>query len=94
MKLPNKWTWLPVMCSLLMTTAVMAQTKLDGGGAVGESLGGDVKPGNALRITIDGSLKLTLVSRNDDFFRAALGDAVTGAAGAPLGRSGAGGGTG
>ncbi|MFQ5654141.1 MAG: hypothetical protein ACE5GW_05370 [Planctomycetota bacterium] len=49
---------------------------------------GDVIAGNALRISLSGEMKLNLVARNRRYFKAALGDAITGAAGLPLGRSG------
>ncbi|MEM7261983.1 MAG: hypothetical protein AAF488_08325, partial [Planctomycetota bacterium] len=47
-------------------------------------LGGEVKPGRALRITLSGEFGFALVARDDDAFRAALGNATTGAAGANL----------
>ena len=49
------------------------------------SLGGDVKPGRALRLTITGEMKINFVDRNDSYFGAALGDAGTGLAISPLG---------
>jgi len=36
------------------------------------SLGGDVKPGRALRLTITGDMTLSLVDRSDSFGRAGL----------------------
>lgn len=47
-------------------------------------LGGEVKPKTAVRISISGEVKLSLVARNNEVFDAALGDAVTGAPGTAL----------
>lgn len=67
---------LSVFCLLLMpSTSALAQS----------SLGGDVKPGRALRLTLTGELKVNFVDRNDSYFGATLGDAGTGLAIEPLG---------
>lgn len=47
-------------------------------------LGGEVKPETAVRITISGEIKLSMVARNNEVFKAALGDAILGASGSPL----------
>ena len=54
----------------------------------GVTLGGDVKPARAIRITLSGEMKFDAVYRNKRYFNAALGDAITGAAGTPLGWTG------
>lgn len=56
----------------IATDFVVAQT----------SLGGDVKPGRALRLTITGDMKLSFVDRSGSFADAALGDTSGGAAAA------------
>ena len=58
---------------LVSSTPVYAQT----------SIGGDVKPKRALRLTISGDLSLSFVDRSSSFADAALGDGAGGAA-APL----------
>ncbi|MAJ28666.1 hypothetical protein CBD41_04465 [bacterium TMED181] len=55
---------------LLFAASVEAQT----------TLGGDVKPKRALRLTISGDLSLTFVDRSASFARAALGDGAGGEA--------------
>ncbi|MEE2890374.1 MAG: hypothetical protein VX404_08015 [Planctomycetota bacterium] len=60
---------------LITTDFVVAQT----------SLGGDVKPGRALRLTITGDMKLSFVDRSESFGRAGFGDALgLGGAALPL----------
>ena len=79
--------------SVLFSLGVHAQT----GGfdpaqdpATGPSIYGDVRSkGGSMRIYVSGSLKLSLVSRNDDYFAAALAGGALGANAA-----GPGGGTG
>ncbi len=51
-------------------------------------LGGDVKPLRALRITLSGELQFDYVFRNDRYFDAALGNAIDGSPGNPLGWDG------
>ena len=48
------------------------------------ALGGPVRSKRSIQIELSGDLNLSLVRRNSAFFSAALGDAVTGAAGSPL----------
>lgn len=62
--------------ALIFTSSVDAQT----------SIGGDVKPKRALRLTISGDLSLSFVDRSSSFADAALGDGNGGAA-APLASS-------
>lgn len=71
----GKLASLVIVLSMLFIAAdfVVAQT----------SLGGDVKPGRALRLTITGDMTLSFVDRSGSFADAALGDTLGGAA-APL----------
>ena len=82
----------PKLCGALIALLLIAPTagaQIDlVSGSDGVTLGGDVKPLRALRITLSGEMRLDFVYRNDRYFNAALGDAVTGAAGAPLGWTG------
>ncbi len=68
----DRLTGLIVTLSLVFITTdfVIAQT----------SLGGDVKPGRALRLTITGDMKLSFVDRSESFGEAAFGDTLGGAA--------------
>ncbi len=70
--------------SLLVPALASAQLQIS---AAGEelTLGGDVKPLRAIRITLSGDMKFDFVHRNKQYFGAALGDAMTGAPGIPLG---------
>jgi len=68
---------LTALCGvMLIGSPVVAQT----------SIGGDVKPKRALRLTISGDLSLSFVDRSSSFADAALGDGAGGAA-APLASS-------
>ncbi len=65
---------------LLGASAAFAQTQTQ----TPPPLGGEVKPANALRITLSGGFSFTAVYRDRDVFNAALGNATTGAAGSTL----------
>ncbi len=69
----------------LMPSIASAQLEISSGGV---TLGGDVKPARAIRITLSGEMKFDGVYRNKRYFGAALGDGITGAAGTPLGWTG------
>jgi len=73
--------WAPL---LLVSAPLAAQMEIQVGGEQ-VSLGGDVKPLRAIRITLSGEAKFDFVYRSDKYFDAALGDGVTGAPGAALG---------
>ncbi len=70
---------LAAMAGMMLCVAAVAS-----GFEQGATPHGDVVPGKALRITITGESMLTLVARNDEFFRAALGNATNGAPGNTL----------
>jgi len=69
---------------LVLPARLDAQLDIQVGGQE-MSLSGDVKPLRAIRITLSGEARFDFVYRSDKYFDAALGDAITGAAGSPLG---------
>jgi hypothetical protein len=73
--------------SLLLPAVAAGQIEITAGGE-SATLGGDVKPLRAIRITLSGEMRLDGVYRDDDYFDAALGDAITGAPGSALGWDG------
>lgn len=73
-----------IVAGLLVPAVASAQVEIVAG-EESITIGGEVKSERAIRITLSGEVRFDFVYRNDTYFDAALGDAVTGAPGAPLG---------